>query len=33
MTNIGTQGMQELFFVNKKPPEVANSACQPIVKP
>ena len=32
-SNIGTQGAQELFFVNKKPLEVANSACHPIVKP
>ena len=31
--NIGTQGVQELFFVNKKPLEVANGAYQSIVKP
>ena len=31
--NIGTQSVQELFFVNKKPLEVANGAYQSIVKP
>ena len=31
--NIGTQGVQELFFVNKKPLEVLNGAYQSIVKP
>ena len=31
--NIVTQGVQELFFVNKKPLEVANGAYQSIVKP
>ena len=33
LENIGTQGVQELFFVNKKPLEVANGAYQSIVKP
>ena len=27
-TNIGMQGVQELFFVNKKSLEVVNNACQ-----
>ena len=31
--NIGTQGVQEFFFVNKKPLEVANGAYHLIVKP
>ena len=31
--NIGTQGVQELFFVNKKPLKVLNGAYQSIVKP
>ena len=31
--NIGTQSVQELFFVNKKPLEAANGAYQSIVKP
>ena len=31
--NIGTKGVQELFFVNKTPLEVANSACQSMVIP
>ena len=30
--NIGTQGVQELFFVNIKLRQVANSACQSIVR-
>ena len=33
LNNIGTQGVQELFFVNKKRLEVANGAYQSIVKP
>ena len=31
--NIGTYGVQELFFVNKKILEVANSTCQSMVLP
>ena len=30
--NIGTQGVQEFFFVNIKLRQVANSACQSIVR-
>ena len=31
--NIGTQGVQELFFVNNKSLEVVNNACQSMVLP
>ena len=31
--HVGMQVMQELFFVNKKPLEVVNDACQTILLP
>ena len=31
LINIGTQGVQELFFVNNKSMEVVNNACQSMV--
>ena len=33
MSNIGMQGVQELFFENNKSLKVVNNACQSIVLP